>query len=94
LIVIGAGVALSLPTVRHIISSLWNTPNRLPALSTSSQVHYEREVAALLPDAITRVEALHGRLAMTTFTPWRAKAPAEARSRDANVMGAGQTHRT
>jgi hypothetical protein len=68
LIVIGAGVALSLPTVRHIISGLWNTPNRLPALSTNSQVHYEpgaddfaREVAALLPDTITRVEALHGR---------------------------------
>ena len=68
LIVFGAGAALSLPTVRHIISGLWNIPDRLPALPDNSQVHYQpgaedyaREIATLLPDAIKRVEAVHGR---------------------------------
>src|SRR5262245_47013931 len=68
LIVIGAGAALSLPTLRHIVWGLWNLPDRLPALLANSQVHYQpgaedfaRDVAALLPDAITRVEAVHGR---------------------------------
>lgn len=68
LIVIGVGAAISLPAVRHVISGWWNTPDRLPALSNNGQVHYEpgaedyaRDVAALLPDAITRVEAIHGR---------------------------------
>ena len=68
LIVIGAGAAFSWPAVRHVISGLWNIPDRLPALSPGSQVHYQpgaedyaRDVAALLPEAITRVEAAHGR---------------------------------
>jgi hypothetical protein len=68
LVVIGAGAAVSLPTVRHMISGLWNLPDRLPALPDNSQVHYQpgaedfaRDVAALLTDAITRVEAAHGR---------------------------------
>ena len=68
LIVIGAGAALSLPAVRHMISGLWNLPDRLPALPDNSQVHYQpgaedfaRNVAALYPDAIARVEAVHGR---------------------------------
>jgi hypothetical protein len=68
LIVIGAGAAFSLPMTRHMISGLWNTPDRLPALSTNSHVHYQpgaedfaRDVAALYPDAIARVEAVHGR---------------------------------
>jgi hypothetical protein len=68
LIVIGGGAAVSLPTVRHLISGLWNLPDRLPALPDNSQVHYEpgaedfaRDIAALLPDAITRVETAHGR---------------------------------
>src|SRR5689334_20385429 len=68
LIVIGGGVALSMPAVRHLISGLWNLPDRLPALADNSPVHYEpgaedyaRDVAALLPDAIARVEAAHGR---------------------------------
>src|SRR5215467_5355611 len=68
LIVIGAGAALSLPTVRHIVWGLWNLPDRLPALLDNSQVHYQpgaedfaRDVAALLPDAISRVGAVHGR---------------------------------
>jgi hypothetical protein len=68
LIVIGSGAALSLPTVRHVIWGLWNLPDRLPVLADNSQVHYQpgaedfaRDVAALLPAAITRVEAVHGR---------------------------------
>src|SRR5215475_9915456 len=68
LIVIGAGAALSLPTVRYIVWGVWNLPDRLPALPDNSQVHYQpgaedfaRDVAALLPDAISRVEAAHGR---------------------------------
>lgn len=68
LIVVGAGAALSLPTTRHMISGLWNLPDRLPAFPANSQVHYQpgaedfaRDVAALYPDAITRVEAVHGR---------------------------------
>jgi hypothetical protein len=63
----GAGAALSMPAVRHLVSGLWNLPDHLPALG-NSQVHYElgaedhaRDVAALLPDAIARVEAVHGR---------------------------------
>jgi hypothetical protein len=68
LIVIGAGAALSLPTIRHIVWGVWNLPDRLPALADDSQVHYQpgaenfaRDVAALLPGAIMRVEAAHGR---------------------------------
>ena len=62
------GAALSMPAVRHLISGLWNLPDGLPALAGNNQVHYEpgaednaRDVAALLPDAIARVEAVHGR---------------------------------
>jgi hypothetical protein len=67
-VVIGGGAALSMPAVRHLISGLWNLPDRLPAFAGNSQVHYEpgaedyaRAVAALLPEASTRVEAVHGR---------------------------------
>jgi hypothetical protein len=67
-ITIVAGAAFSLPMTRHVISGLRNMPDRLPALSTNSQVHYQpgaedfaRNVAALCPDAIARVEAVHGR---------------------------------
>src|ERR1700748_407365 len=68
LIVIGAGAALSMPAVRHAITGFMNLPDRLPALADNPMVHYEsgaedcaREVAALLPEAIARVEAVHGR---------------------------------
>ena len=68
LIVIGAAAAFSLPMTRHMISGLWNMPDRLPALSANSQVYYQpgaedfaRDVAALYPEAIARVEAVHGR---------------------------------
>jgi hypothetical protein len=68
LIVMGAGAAFSVPAVRHMISGFWNLPDRLPSLPDNSQLHYQpgaedfaRDIAALLPDAITRVEAVHGR---------------------------------
>lgn len=67
LTIVSGAAALSMPTVRHLISGLWNLPDRMPALAGNSQVHYEpgaedyaREAAALLPDAIARVEAAHG----------------------------------
>jgi hypothetical protein len=68
LVVIGGGAALSIPTVRHLVWGLWNIPDRLPALAGNNQVHYQtgaedyaRDAAVLLPDAITRIEAVHGR---------------------------------
>ena len=68
LIVIGAGAALSMPAVRHVITGFMNLPDRLPALTDNPLVHYEsgaedfaRDVADLLPAAIARVEAVHGR---------------------------------
>ena len=60
--------AVDVPTVRHIASGWWNSPERLAALPENPQVHYEdgafeyaRAVAGLLPAAIARVEAIHGR---------------------------------
>lgn len=60
--------AAAVPTVRHIASGWWNSPERLAALPENPQVHYEdgafeyaRAVAGLLPAAIARVEAIHGR---------------------------------
>jgi hypothetical protein len=68
LIATGAGAAFALPRTRHLISGLLNMPDRMSALSANSQLHYEpgaedfaRDVAALLPDAIARVEEVHGR---------------------------------
>jgi hypothetical protein len=68
LVAIGAGAALSVPRTRHMISGLLNMPDWMPALDANSQVHYQpgaedfaRDVAALLPDAIARVETVHGR---------------------------------
>jgi hypothetical protein len=68
LITVAVGTAAALPTTRHIASALWNLPDRLPALAANSQVHFERgaedyarEVSALLPAAIARIEAAQGR---------------------------------
>jgi hypothetical protein len=62
----------AVPTLRHIASGWWNSPDGLPALPESPQqkyqVHYEagglahaRTVARLMPSALVRVEAIHGR---------------------------------
>jgi len=68
LIGVAAGAAAAFPTVRHIVSGLLNTPDRLPALAENSQVHYQpgaddyaHAVSALLPAAIARIETAHGR---------------------------------
>ncbi|HUI97057.1 MAG TPA: hypothetical protein VLX44_14970, partial [Xanthobacteraceae bacterium] len=65
LLAVGAG---AMPAVRHIASGWWNDPEKLAALADAPHVHYEdgavdraRAVAALLPAAIARVEAVHGR---------------------------------
>jgi len=62
-----AGLA-AVPMVRHAASGWWNNPEELPALSQDPRVHYEaggseyaRTVAQLLPLALARVEAVHGR---------------------------------
>jgi hypothetical protein len=67
-VLLAAVAAAAVPTVRHIASGLWNNPEGLAALPENPQVHYEsgaseqaRTVAALLPTAIARVEAVHGR---------------------------------
>ena len=68
LVLLAAASAAAVPTVRHIASGWWNNPEGLPALPENPQVHYEsgaseqaRTVATLLPDAMARVEAVHGR---------------------------------
>lgn len=68
LIAVGAGAAFAVPRTRHLISGLLNMPDRMPALAANSQVRYQpgaedfaRDVAALFPDAIARVEGGHGR---------------------------------
>jgi hypothetical protein len=68
LITLAAGTAAAFPAARHIASALWNLPDRLPALPENNLVHFEpgaeayaHDVAALLPAAIAKVEAVHGR---------------------------------
>jgi len=64
-----AGVAeAGSPTVRHITTAIWNSPERLPALPEVPSIHYEpgardqaRRVAAILPAAVRRVEMVQGR---------------------------------
>jgi len=67
-VLLAAVSAAAVPAVRHIASGWWNSPERLAALPENPQVHYEdgafeyaRTVAGLLPTAIARVEAVHGR---------------------------------
>ncbi len=67
-VVLLAASAAAVPMVRHIASGWWHNPEALAALPENPDVHYEdgaadraRIVAALLPFAIARVEAVHGR---------------------------------
>jgi hypothetical protein len=67
-LLLAAVSAAAVPTVRHIASGWWNNPEGLAALPENPQVHYEdgaseyaRIVAGILPTAIGRVEAIHGR---------------------------------
>jgi hypothetical protein len=68
LVTVAAGTAAAFPAARHIASALWNLPDRLPSLAENSQVHFEpgaedyaHDVSVLLPVAIARIEAAHGR---------------------------------
>jgi hypothetical protein len=68
LVTLAAGTAVAFPAARHIASALWNLPDRLPALAEDGLVHFEpgaesyaRDVSALLPAAIAKVETVHGR---------------------------------
>jgi hypothetical protein len=68
LIMVAVGTAAAMPAARQIASALWNLPDHLPALAEDSQVHFElgaeeyaREVLALLPAALTQIEAAQGR---------------------------------
>src|SRR5689334_8550743 len=65
---LAVGTAVAMPAARHLASALWNAPDYLPALAQNGQVHFEpgaeeyaREVAALLPAALSQVEAAQGR---------------------------------
>jgi hypothetical protein len=68
LVILAAVVLATIPTVRHVASGWWNSPDSLAALPEMPQVHYQqdaieyaRTVAALLPQAIACVEAVQGR---------------------------------
>jgi hypothetical protein len=58
----------AIPTLRHITTAFLNSPEALPALPDAPSVHYEPgalkqalQVAAILPAALSRVSAIHGR---------------------------------
>jgi len=68
LVLLVAVAAASVPQVRHIASGWWNNPETLAGLPENRRVRYEegaidraRIVAGLLPAAVARVEAVHGR---------------------------------
>ena len=68
LVLLVAVSAASVPQVRHLASGWWNNPETLAGLPENRRVRYEegaidraRIVAALLPAAIARVEAVQGR---------------------------------
>ena len=68
LVVLCGVSAAAVPPVRHAVQGWWNNPDQLAALPECPQVHYEpgaveqaRSVAAILPEAIARIEAMQGR---------------------------------
>lgn len=68
LVLLVAVAAASVPQVRHLASGWWNNPDTLAGLPENRRVRYEegaieraRIVAALLPAAVARVEAVQGR---------------------------------
>jgi Zn-dependent protease with chaperone function len=68
IIMVAVGTAATIPTARHIASAFCNVPDYLPALADNGHVHFEpgaedygREVSALLPAALTQIEAAQGR---------------------------------
>jgi hypothetical protein len=99
LVTLAAGTAVAFPAARHIASALWNLPDGLPALPQNGQVHFEpsaedyaRDVAALLPAAIAKVEAVHGRrfehpVAVGVYTTPEAYAAVANASGSAGAVG-------
>ena len=68
LVLLVAVCAAAVPQVRHVASGWWHNPDALAGLPENRQVRYEdgaidraRIVAELLPAALARVEAVHGR---------------------------------
>jgi hypothetical protein len=68
LVLCAAVSAAAVPQVRHIASGWWNNPETLTGLPANPQVRYEvgaldraHIVAGLMPSAIARIEAAHGR---------------------------------
>jgi hypothetical protein len=68
LIAVTVGAAAAMPVTRHLATAWWNVPDDLPALAANGQIHFEpgaedyaRDVLALLPAAISQVEAAQGR---------------------------------
>jgi hypothetical protein len=95
LVTVAAGTAAALPAARHIVSALWNLPDRLPSLPENSQVHFEpgaedyaHDVSALLPAAVARIEAAQGR-SFAHPAPVGVYATPEAYAA-ANVLGSAQ----
>ena len=39
LVAVAAGAAAAVPTIRHLVSGLWNMPDHLPALPDNKLVH-------------------------------------------------------
>jgi hypothetical protein len=67
-VLLTAAAVAAVPVLRHGASGWWNNPEGLSALPENPLVHYEsggaeyaRTVVSLLPAAIARVEAVHGR---------------------------------
>lgn len=68
LVLFAVASASTVPQVRHIASGWWHNPETLAGLPDNPQVRYEegaldraRVVAGLLPAAVARIEAAHGR---------------------------------
>ncbi len=68
LVLLVAVSAAAVPRVRQVATGWWNNPETLAGLPENLQVRYEegaidraRVVSGLLPAAIARVEAVHGR---------------------------------
>lgn len=68
LVTVALAMAAATPAARHLASALWNAPDYLPALAANGQVHFEpggedyaRKISALLPAAVSQIEAAQGR---------------------------------
>lgn len=66
---LAAAISLAIrPDLRHALTALLNDPEKLPAFESDARIRFEpaaqvcaEAVAAILPDAIARIESEHGR---------------------------------